>query len=142
MFSPEEVIGHLTVLKKSNEGAITYEDVSDLMALSLILKIGVENAGFVPSFDDSIDSDLLNISEGGLFLHIAGAKGEALIPEGADAQIRFILNEKEVVLHGNICRKDDEECSYAIQFNKLDSTQKSALKEFINGNIEHLKGSS
>ena len=52
------------------------------------------------------------------------------------------LDENEVVLHGNICRKDDEEYSYAIQFNKLENTQKSALKEFINESIEHLKGST
>ena len=112
------------------------------MALSLMLKIGVENAGFIPSFDDSIDSSLLNISEGGLYLHISGSKEKAMIPEGADAQIKFVLNDKEVVFRGNICRKDDEESSYAIQFDKLESTEKNALKEFINKRIDHLKGSS
>jgi hypothetical protein len=112
------------------------------MALSLLLKIGVENAGIIPSFDDSIDSNLLNISEGGLYLQISGSMEKALIPEGADAQIKFVLNEKEVVLRGNICRKDDDESSYAIKFEKLDSTEKNALKEFINQGIENIKGSS
>ncbi|UCB45796.1 MAG: PilZ domain-containing protein [Spirochaetota bacterium] len=142
IFSQDEVIGHIKVFKKSSESPITYEDVSDLMALSLLLKIGVENAGFIPSFDDSIDSSLLNISEGGLYLQISGSEEKALIPEGADAQIKFVLNDREVVLRGNICRKDDDESSYAIQFDKLESTEKNALKEFINKSIEHLKGSS
>jgi hypothetical protein len=142
IFSKDEVIGHLKVFKKNSQSATTYEDVSDLMALSLILKIGIDNAGFVPSFDDSIDSTLLNISEGGLYLQIKGGKEMASIPEGADAQIKFVLNEKEIVLHGNICRKEDEEYSYAIQFKKLENTQKSALKEFINGSIEQIKGNT
>ena len=139
LFSKDEVIGHLKAFSIKGS-ALSYEQVSDLMALGVILKIGIENARFVPSFDDSVPTDLLNISEGGLFLHITGGTGKATIPQGADTQIKILLENREIVLQGNVCRKSDDDQSYAIQFTKIDNEQKSALKGFIDENIEKLRG--
>jgi hypothetical protein len=111
------------------------------MALGLILRIGIEHAPLVPSFDDSIDTDLLNISEGGLFLQISSGTGTISIPEGADAQIRFLAGDKEIVLTGTVCRRSAGEQSYAIKFTKIANDQKSSLKGFIDESIEKLSES-
>ena len=139
IFSKDEVIGHLKVFTKDG-GSLSYEAVSDLMALGVILKIGIEKARFVPAFDDSVPTDLLNISEGGILLQITGGGGRTSIPEGADAQIKILINDKEIVLRGNVCRRSDEKKSYAIQFTKIDDDQKNSLKGFIDENIEKLQG--
>ena len=141
IFSTDEVIGHLMAFSTKEGTPLSYERVADLIAIGLILKIGVDNAKFVPSFDDSIDTDLLNISEGGLLLHITGEMGSISIPEGADAQIKVMLGDKEIVLHGNVCRKSGGNQSYAIQFTKIDEDQKVALKSFIDESIEKLQES-
>jgi hypothetical protein len=140
IFSKDEVIGHLKAFTTQGGGTISYEQIADLMALGLILKIGIDNANFVPSFDDSVPTDLINISEGGLYLQITGVKGTVTIPEGADAQIKVLLGDREIVLHGNVCRKSDADQSYAIQFTNVEEDQKSALKDFIDENIDNLPG--
>ncbi|MBN2324743.1 MAG: PilZ domain-containing protein [Spirochaetes bacterium] len=138
IFSKDEVIGHLKAFSDKKGKNISYEQVADLMALGLILRIGIEHAPLVPSFDDSIDTDLLNISEGGLFLQISSGMGTISIPEGADAQIRFFAGDKEIVLIGTVCRKSTGEQSYAIKFTKIADEQKISLKGFIDENIEKL----
>jgi hypothetical protein len=138
IFSKDEVIGHLKAYSDKKSVNISYEQVADLMALGVILRIGIEHAPLVPSFDDSIDTDLLNISEGGLFLKISSVTGTISIPEGADAQIRFRVGEREIVLTGMVCRKSDSEKSYAIQFTKISNEQKNSLKGFINESIEKM----
>jgi hypothetical protein len=138
IFSKDEVIGHLNAHTDKKGTNISYEQVADLMALGLILRIGIEHAPLVPSFDDSIDTDLLNISEGGLFLQISSGTGTISIPEGADAQIRFLAGDKEIVLTGTVCRRSAGEQSYAIKFTKIADDQKSSLKSFIDESIEKL----
>ncbi len=139
IFSKDEVIGHIKAFTTGG-GSLSYEIISDLMALGVILKIGIEKARFVPAFDDSVSTDLLNISEGGILLQITGGEGKITIPEGADAQIKVLINDQEIVLRGNVCRRGAEQQNYAIQFTKIDDDQKNALKGFIDENIEKLQG--
>ena len=139
IFSKDEVIGHIKAFTTGG-GSLSYEIVSDLMALGVILKIGIEKARFVPAFDDSVSTDLLNISEGGILLQITGGEGKITIPEGADAQIKVLINDQEIVLRGNVCRRGAEQQNYAIQFTKIDDDQKNALKGFIDENYEKLQG--
>ena len=138
IFSKDEVIGHLKAYTNKKGVTISYEQVADLMALGLILRIGIEHAPLIPSFDDSIDTNLLNISEGGMFLQISSGTGTVAIPEGAEAQIRFIAGDKEIVLTGTVCRKGDGEQNYAIQFEKIGDEQQNSLKGFIDESIEKL----
>lgn len=139
IFSEDEVIGHIRSFQKDNNKFVKFEDVADLMALSLILKIGLEKSHLVPTLDDSIKSNLMNISEGGLLLKISNKDGSTTIPEGADTQIRLFIYEKEIALRGNVCRADGEDSTYAIKFTDLKPDAKRALKDFVEDHIENLE---
>lgn len=139
IFSQDGIVGHILVYKKDINDKITAEDVTDLMALSSLLSIGIENAHFTTDIEDFVGSDLIDISEGGLLLRIQNDEKKVNIPEGEVIEVKFIDKDKEITLKGNICRKDQESLSYAIKFADMSSENKKILKNFIDGKIEKNK---
>ena len=136
----EGVIGHIKVVKKEKGKKITYEEITDLLSLSAILTLALENAQIIPDLGDSIQSNLIDISEGGLFLRIPDEEDELSFTEGSDIQVTFDINKKKMKLKGNILRKDDQVRGYAVQFKTLNNDEKKALQGFVKENIEKSKG--
>ncbi len=138
IFSKEEVIGAVRAVKKKDE-RLTFEDVSDLMSLSALLTMGIEKANFIPDLGDAVQSSLVNIGEGGIFLTIDSSGEEAKLKEGTNIEVKFGLKEREVTLKGKVLRKGEQAKSYAVEFNNLEESDRKALKKFVEENIEELK---
>ncbi len=135
-FSGGQVIGHIRVYSKDAENRLTYEDVSDVMVLANLLTIAIDKVGFVPKFDEGVESSLIDISEGGILLKVMDDDKKVDISEGTHLEIKLFLNDKELSVSGDILRKDDDEKSYAIRFEDLSPQVKREIKNFIDENIE------
>jgi hypothetical protein len=138
IFSKEEVIGHIKGVQKESGRKISYEDVADLMSLSALMAMGIERAGFVPDLGDIMQSSLIDISEGGLRLKVAGEYADVI--EGADLEVKFVINGQDVSLKGTVARKDESDQSYAIQFTDVKAPTRQLIKKFIDESIENLAG--
>jgi len=136
VFSGGGVIGHIRAVQKEADKKITSENISDLSALSILMSAAMEKAKYTPELDDAINSSLVDISEGGLFLRVVNNRAEVSIPEGASIEVKFVLGEKEVILKGNVCRKNEEEKSYAIKFLEIGEDEKKLIRKFVDQSIE------
>jgi hypothetical protein len=139
IFSRDGVIGHIYLYQKDESVKITQENISDLIALSTLLSLSIGKTHFGSKIEDIVGSNLVDISEGGLLLKIQNDENKINIPEGADIEVKFKVGGKELLLKGNICRKEAESESYAVKFADVDSEEKKVLKKFIDANIEKLK---
>jgi hypothetical protein len=139
IFSRDGVIGHIYLYQKDESVKITQENISDLIALSTLLSLSIGKTHFGAKIEDIVGSNLVDISEGGLLLKIQNDENKINIPEGADIEVKFKVGGKELLLKGNICRKEAESESYAVKFADVDSEEKKVLKKFIDANIEKLK---
>jgi hypothetical protein len=141
IYSQDGVIGHILLYHKDVNKHISPDNISDLVALSTLLSIGVENAHFVANIEELIGSSLLNISEGGLLLKIKNEDNKITIPEGATIDVSFMIGKKEITMKGNILRKEKDTSSYAVQFTEVPMDDKLLLKKFIDASIEKIKDS-
>jgi hypothetical protein len=139
IFSREGVVGHILLYQKDDSVKITQENISDLIALSMLLSLAIGKARFGAKIEDIVGSNLLDISEGGLLLRIQNDEKKINIPEGADIEVKFNVGGNELLLKGSVCRKDPENESYAVKFADVDMEEKKILKKFIDANIEKLK---
>jgi hypothetical protein len=136
IFSKEEVIGAVRAVKKTKDERLTFEDVSDLMSLSALLTMGIEKANFIPDLGDAVQSSLVNIGEGGIFLTIDNSGDETKLNEGTNIEVKFGLKEHEVTLKGKVLRKGEQAKSYAVEFHNLEEADRKFLKKFVEENIE------
>jgi len=136
IFSKDEVIGHIKAVLRETRRKLTYENIADLMSLSALLTMGIARAGFVPDLGNAVDSDLLDISEGGIFLKISDEGTGQVIKEGTDIELKFAIKDEEVALRGSVIRKDSETHSYAVQFSSLGQKERRAIKKYIDSSIE------
>lgn len=141
IYSKEGVIGHILLYHKDVNKHISPDNISDLVALSTLLSIGVENAHFIANIEELVGSSLLNISEGGLLLKIKNEENKVNIPEGATIDVSFTIGGKEITMKGNILRKEKGTSSYAVQFTDVPMDDKLLLKKFIDASIEKIKDS-
>ena len=139
IFSRDGVIGHIFLYQKDPSLQITQENISDLVALSTLLSLATGKARFRVNIEDIVGSSLLDISEGGLLLKIQNNENRINIPEGAAIEVKFKVEDRELLLKGKVCRKDTETESYAVKFADVDSEEKKILKEFIDAHIEKFK---
>jgi len=140
ILSEDGVIGHIKVYQKDSLKKIHYENISDLMYLSSLLTVAIKKSNFVPQIDNAIKSNLIDLSEGGLLLKLLNGDKNMVIPEDSKIQVSFFIKGSELTLKGSVCRKDSERGCYAIMFNDIGSREKKTLREFIEENIEKLKG--
>lgn len=141
IFFKDEVIGAIKAVSRGTEKLLTLEDVSDLMALSALLTMGFEKSGYTPDVGDVVQSDLLNISEGGLFLTIPGGENKVYIEEGTNIEVNIPFEEGVVTLKGRVLRKDEKTKGYAVELFGLDSSNRRMLKKFISKTLEKFKPS-
>ena len=139
IYSKDGIIGHILMYQKDLNKKITPENISDLIAISTLFSIGIENAHFITNIEELVGSSLLNISEGGLLLKIKYPESKVNIPEGAGIEVRFMIGENEVIMKGNVCRRDKDSLSYAIKFTELPIEDKQLLRKFIEANIEKIR---
>jgi len=136
IFSKAEVVGHIKAAHRDSGRKITYENIADLMSLGALLTKGVARVGFVPDLGNGVDSSLLDISEGGILLRIADEGTGADLKEGTDIELKFAIKGEEIALKGNVIRRDPETHSYAVQFSKLESKDRQAIKKYIDSSME------
>jgi hypothetical protein len=139
IFSKEEVIGTVKAVRKEDGSRITAEDISDLMSLSGLLKMGIEKAKFVPDVTGVVPSSLVDLSEGGMYITIDSETDELKIKEGTNIEVRFSLDEKEVTLKGKVIRHGIDETGYAIEFYDTEPKNLQAVKRFVQNSIDKLK---
>jgi hypothetical protein len=138
VFSRDEVIGHIKGVHKESARKISYEDVADLMSLSALLTTGIERVGFIPDLGEILQSSLVDISEGGLLLRVSGEGAD--IVEGADLEVKFVINGQDVKLKGTVARKEETDQSYAIQFTEITPPTRHLIRKFIDQSIENPAG--
>lgn len=139
IFSKEEVIGMVRAVRKEEGSRITAEDISDLMSLSGLLKMGIEKAKFVPDVTGVVPSSLVDLSEGGMYITIDYKTDELKIKEGTNIEVKFSLDEKEVMLKGKVVRHGSEEKGYAIEFYDPEPRNRQVVKRFVQTSIDRLK---
>ncbi len=139
IFSKDEVIGAVKVGRKEEGARITAEDISDIMSLSGLLKMGIEKAKFVPDVTGVVSSSLVNLSEGGMFLAINSETDDLKIKEGTNIEVSFNLDDSEVTLKGTVLRQGREEKGYAVEFYDSEPRDRQAVKRFVRESIEKLK---
>ncbi|MFW6139666.1 MAG: PilZ domain-containing protein [Spirochaetota bacterium] len=136
VFSEDRVIGHIKVYQKEKGKKITYGNIADLISLSTVLSTGIEKAHYIPEFDDSVSSSVVDLSEGGLLLKI-GSDADMDIPEDTEIQLSFNMEDSQVTLKGNVVRRDISSGSYAVRFEEVDPQSKQKIKNFVQENIEN-----
>jgi hypothetical protein len=140
IFSKDEVIGAVKVARKEEGARITAEDISDLMSLSVLLKMGIEKAKFVPDVTGVVPSSLVDLSEGGVFLAINSETEDLKIKEGTNIEVKFNLDDSEVTLKGKVLRQGSNERGYAVEFYNSEPRDRQAVKRFVQESINKLKG--
>lgn len=135
IFSGGEVIGHIKGVHKESGKKISYENVADFMSLSALLTAAIERVGFVPDLGEILQSSLVDISEGGLLLRVSGEGAD--IVEGADLEVKFVINGQDVKLKGTVARKEETDQSYAIQFTEINPPTRHLIRKFIDQSIEN-----
>jgi hypothetical protein len=101
--------------------------------------MGIEKSGYTPDVGDVVQSDLLNVSEGGLFLTIPGGENRFYIEEGTNIEVNIPFEDGVVTLKGRVLRKDEKTKGYAVELFGLDSSNRKMLKKFISKTLEKLK---
>ena len=139
VFSKEEVIGTVKAVRKEEGSRITAEDISDLMSLSGLLKMGIDKAKFVPDVTGVVPSSLIDLSEGGMYITIESETDDVKIKEGTNIEVKFALDEKQVALKGRVVRHGSEQRSYAIEFYDSEPRSRQVVKRFVQNSIEKLK---
>jgi len=139
IFSKGEVIGQIKGVQKEGGKKISYGNAADFMSLGALLTMGIEKAGFVPDLGDTVQSNLVDVSEGGMLIRIVNDSNMRNIQEGTELEIKFFIKGREVTLKGSVTRKDDQTKGFAIQFSDLGSMERQSLKSFIDENIDKLK---
>ena len=61
------------------------------------------------------------------------------IKEGANIEVKFALDEKQVALKGRVVRHGSEQRSYAIEFYDSEPRSRQVVKRFVQNSIEKLK---
>lgn len=141
IFSKEEVIGAIKAVRKEAGARITADDISDLMSLAALLKMGIEKAKFVPDITGVVPTSLVDISEGGMFITLDAEREGLRIEEGANIEVKFTLDNRDVMLKGTVVRQAKNEKSYAVEFYDSEPRDRQAVKRFVQKSIEKLKDS-
>ncbi len=139
IFSKEEVIGTVKAVRKEEGARITAENISDLMSLSGLLKMGIDKAKFVPDVTGVVPSYLIDLSEGGMYITIESETDELKIKEGTNIEVKFSLDETQVAIRGRVVRHGNEERSYAIEFYDSEPRSRQVVKRFVQNSIDKLK---
>ncbi len=139
IFSPGGIIGHVKVFQKGTKNKVTPQNVADLSAITTLIASGIEKANFAGDLNEIANSEMIDISEGGLLLKVDNSYGSVNIPEGTSIEMKFRIGEKDVTLKGNVCREDRSEACFAVQFMDMESDIQSMLNKFINESIEKIK---
>ena len=139
LFSSGGVIGHVKVFQKGTKNRVTPQDVADLSAITTLIASGIEKSKYAGDLNELVSSELINISEGGLFLKVDTSRGGVRIPEGTSIEMMFRIRDKEVKLKGNVCREEKRKACFAIKFVDLEPDIQSLLRIFINESIEKIK---
>ena len=139
IFSKEEVIGIVKAARREEGSRITAEDISDLMSLSGLLKMGIDKAKFVPDVTGVVPSSLIDLSEGGMYITIESETDELKIKEGTNIEVKFSLDENQVSLRGRVVRHGNEQKGYAIEFYDSEPRSRQVVKRFVQNSIDKLK---
>jgi hypothetical protein len=139
IFSKDEVIGAVKAVRREAGARISAEDISDLMSLSGLLKMGIEKAKFVPDVAGVVPTSLVNISEGGMFINLNTENEDLQIDEGTNIEVKFNLGERKVTLKGTVLRQEKDERGYAVEFYDSEPRDREEVKRFVNKTIAKLK---
>jgi hypothetical protein len=141
IFSKDEVIGAIKAVRRERGARFTADDISDLMSLAALLKMGIEKAKFVHDVAGVVPSNLVDISEGGMFLTVASGSDDLKMQDGTNIEVKFNLDDREVTLKGTVVRHGREEKGYAVEFYDSEPRDRQAVKRFIQKSIEKYKDS-
>jgi hypothetical protein len=139
IFSKDEVIGAIKAVRRETGSRFTADDISDLMSLAALLKMGMEKAKFIHDVAGVVPSTLVDISEGGMFLTVAAGSDDLHMQDGTNIEVKFDLDGREVTLKGTVVRGGEEEKGYAVEFYDSEPRDRQAVKRFIRKSIEKRK---
>jgi hypothetical protein len=139
IFSKDEVIGAIKAVRMEAGSKITADDISDLMSLSGLMKMGIERAKFIPDVSGVVPTSLVDISEGGLFLTIDSGDEDLKINEGTNIEVKFDLEDREVTLKGTVLRQGESEKSYAVEFYDSEPRDRQAVKRYVQDSLKKFK---